>query len=146
MRTNSATRGSWAGAYGADGYALAQGASSVPAYAQVGVAGHLNYTWAASTPDSRALQKPGAADRLAACWYGKSSFAVTLNLTGGQAFAADDPTALREVFRRIDSMKPARVKPSTPEPADYFGPFAIAGLSFAGLHLLSLLGLRFTPW
>lgn len=68
------------------------------------------------------------------------------NLTGGQAFAADDPTALSEVFRRIDAMKPARLKPSTAELADYFRPFAIAGLAFAGLHLLSLCGLRFTPW
>jgi Ca-activated chloride channel homolog len=68
------------------------------------------------------------------------------NLTGGQAFAADDPTALKEVFRRIDAMKPARLKPSTAEPADFFRPFAIAGLAFAGLHLLGLFGLRFTPW
>lgn len=68
------------------------------------------------------------------------------NLTGGQAFAADDPTALKEVFRRIDAMKPARLKPSTSEPADFFRPFAIAGLALAGLHLLGLAGLRFTPW
>jgi Ca-activated chloride channel homolog len=68
------------------------------------------------------------------------------NITGGQAFAADDPTALKEVFRRIDAMKPARLKPSTAEPADFFRPFAIAGLAFAGLHLLGLCGLRFTPW
>lgn len=68
------------------------------------------------------------------------------NLTGGEAFAADDPTALKEVFRRIDAMKPARLKPSTAEPADFFRPFAIAGLAFAGLHLLGLAGLRFTPW
>jgi Ca-activated chloride channel family protein len=68
------------------------------------------------------------------------------NITGGQAFAADDPTALKEVFRRIDAMKPARLKPSTAEPADFFRPFAIAGLAFAGLHLFGLCGLRFTPW
>jgi Ca-activated chloride channel homolog len=68
------------------------------------------------------------------------------NITGGQAFAADDPAALKEVFRRIDAMKPTRLKPSTAELADFFRPFAIAGLAFAGLHLLGLCALRFTPW
>ncbi|MEA3211110.1 MAG: Ca-activated chloride channel [Chthoniobacter sp.] len=68
------------------------------------------------------------------------------HLTGGQAFAAGDPAALREVFRRIDAMKPARLKPTVPEPADFFGPFAIAGLGLLGLQMVSLLGLRYTPW
>ena len=68
------------------------------------------------------------------------------NLTGGQAFAAGDPAALREVFLRIDAMKPARLKPSVAEPADFFGPFAIAGLGMLSLQMLGLLGLRYTPW
>lgn len=68
------------------------------------------------------------------------------SMTGGQAFSAGDPLALKEVFRRIDAMKPARPKPSTPEPADFFWPFAMAGLGFVGLQTLSLLGLRYTPW
>jgi Ca-activated chloride channel family protein len=66
--------------------------------------------------------------------------------TGGQAFAAGDPTALREVFRKIDAMKPARLQPSNAEPADFFWPFALAGMGLLGLQLLSVLGLRFTPW
>jgi Ca-activated chloride channel homolog len=68
------------------------------------------------------------------------------SLTGGQAFAAGDPQALREVFKRIDAMKPARLKPSAPEYADWFWPFAGAGLGLLGLEILSLFGLRFTPW
>jgi Ca-activated chloride channel family protein len=68
------------------------------------------------------------------------------SLTGGQAFAAGDPSALREVFQRIDKMKPVRLKPSTPEPADFFRPFAVAGLALLGLQTIGLLGLRFTPW
>lgn len=68
------------------------------------------------------------------------------NLTGGQAFSAGDPESLREVFKSIDAMKPAKLKPSTPQPADWFWPFALAGLSVLGLKVLSLLGLRFTPW
>lgn len=68
------------------------------------------------------------------------------SLTGGQAFAAGDPAALREVFERIDHMKPARLEPSAPEPVDFFWPFAAAGLGLAGLQLLSYFGLRYTPW
>jgi len=68
------------------------------------------------------------------------------SLTGGQAFAAGDPAALQEVFRRIDEMKPTKLKPAAPEYVDYFGPFAIAGLALLGVQLIGLLGLRFTPW
>ena len=68
------------------------------------------------------------------------------SLTGGQAFAAGDPAALREVFRRIETMRPARVKPSAPEPADFFWPFACGGLGLLGMQMLSLLGVRYTPW
>ena len=68
------------------------------------------------------------------------------SLTGGQAFAAGDPSALREVFRRIDTMKPAKVKPSAAEPADFFWPFALCGMALIGTQMMSLLGLRYTPW
>jgi len=68
------------------------------------------------------------------------------SLTGGQAFAAGDPAALREVFQHIDRMQPAKLKPSTPEHADFFWPFALAGLSALGLQVVSLFGLRYTPW
>ena len=67
-------------------------------------------------------------------------------MTGGEAFAAGDPGALREVFRRIDAMRPARIQPSVPEPADFFWPFAAAGLALIGVQTIGLLGLRFTPW
>jgi RHS repeat-associated protein len=85
VQADAATRGSWQGAYGQDGYALAQGASGLPPYAQVSWSGQWNYTWAASTSDGRALQKPGASDRLAACWYSAGSYTVDVNLTDGQA-------------------------------------------------------------
>lgn len=68
------------------------------------------------------------------------------SLTGGQAFAAGDPAALREVFQHIDRMQPARLKPGTPEYGDFVWPFALAGLGLLGLQLVSSYGLRFTPW
>jgi RHS repeat-associated protein len=85
VRADAATQGSWQGAYGQDGYSLAQGASSLPSYAQVSLSGQSNATWAASTTDVRALQKPGASDRLAACWWSSGSFTIDVTLTDGQA-------------------------------------------------------------
>jgi Ca-activated chloride channel family protein len=66
--------------------------------------------------------------------------------TGGQAFSAGDPAALTEVFHRIDAMNPTRLKPVAPEQADWFWPFAVAGLAVLGLQVVSSLGIRFTPW
>jgi Ca-activated chloride channel family protein len=68
------------------------------------------------------------------------------SLTGGEAFAAGDPAALREVFKRIDAMKPTKLQPSASEYVDFFWPFAAIGLAFCGLKVISLFGLRFTPW
>ena len=66
--------------------------------------------------------------------------------TGGEAFVAGDPAALQTVFEKIDAMQPAKFKPETPIPADNFRPFALAGLSMLALQLLTLFGIRFTPW
>lgn len=68
------------------------------------------------------------------------------SLTGGQAFAAGDPAALREVFQRIDQMKPARLQPSAPERVDWFRPLAAAGLALLSLQVVAAFGLRYTPW
>jgi Ca-activated chloride channel family protein len=68
------------------------------------------------------------------------------SLTGGQAFAAGDPVALKEVFKRIDQMQTAKMKPAAPQAVDDYRLFALAGLALGGLHLLSLFGLRYTPW
>jgi len=68
------------------------------------------------------------------------------SLTGGQAFAAGDPAALKEVFQRIDRMKPARLQPSAPEPVAFLRPFALAGLLLVALKAISLFGLRYSPW
>lgn len=68
------------------------------------------------------------------------------NLTGGQAFTADDPSTLTEVFQRIDGMKPVKLKPSAPDQADWYWPFAMAGLGLIGLQVVGGLRFRFTPW
>jgi len=68
------------------------------------------------------------------------------SITGGQVFQAGDPAALQEVFRHIDKMQATKMKPPTNEYADFFAPISIAGLAAAALHLVGLLGVRYTPW
>lgn len=85
VRNDAATKGSWTSAYGRQGFGIAGVATSYPAYARVSISGASSCTWAATTTDVRALQRPGAADRLATCWYAATRFVVDVNLTDGAA-------------------------------------------------------------
>ena len=71
---------------------------------------------------------------------------VISDITGGQTFAAGDPGALDTVFKRIDDMAQAELKRLTPDPVDHFRPYAITGLSLLCTFLLTLFGLRYSPW
>jgi Ca-activated chloride channel family protein len=66
--------------------------------------------------------------------------------TGGEAFRADDPEALPAVFRKIDSMKQAKVTPTIVDTVDHFRPYTLVGLVLVGLSCVCLFGLRYTPW
>lgn len=66
--------------------------------------------------------------------------------TGGKVFQAGDRSALDGVFREIDRMQKARFKQVTADWVDDYTVLSITGLVVAGLYLLSLLGLRYTPW
>lgn len=66
--------------------------------------------------------------------------------TGGKVFQAGDPSALNNVFREIDRMQKARFKQVTADWVDDYTPLSIIGITAAALYLLSLLGLRYTPW
>ncbi len=80
---DTTTQGSWKGVYGSDGYNVINDTVNYPSYAQVAPSGELNYTWAASTVDVRALQKAASTtDRLAATWYG-DTFSIDVNLNDG---------------------------------------------------------------
>ncbi len=74
------------------------------------------------------------------------SVSVITSITGGEVFGAGDPGALKAVFARIDEMQKAPIKRVMPDPIDFFQPFALAGLSLGGMYLLTLFGLRHTPW
>ena len=68
------------------------------------------------------------------------------NITRGKSFSPHDTESLKEVFQKIDAMKVVKLKRTYAEILDWFGPFSIAGLAFAAMSLLSVLGLRYTPW
>ena len=68
------------------------------------------------------------------------------NITGGASFSPSDVQGLNQVFRRIDQMQVAELKRTYAEVVDWFRPFAIVGLVLCSLCLVSLMGLRYTPW
>jgi Ca-activated chloride channel family protein len=72
--------------------------------------------------------------------------ALIAGMTGGETFTAGDPAALDAVFAQIDEMQKAPLKRVTPDPVDFFQPLAWAGLGLGALYLLTLFGLRHTPW
>lgn len=74
------------------------------------------------------------------------SIGVIASITGGEVFSAGDPAALKSIFARIDEMQKAPIKRVTPDPVDFFEPFSMAGLGIGSIYLLTLFGLRHTPW
>ena len=80
---DSTTRGNWTGIYGKEGFSLANDAAGYPRYAEV-VAPMEVATWAASTDDQRALQRPGQTDRVASTWYGWSNLMMDVRFTDEQ--------------------------------------------------------------
>jgi Ca-activated chloride channel family protein len=68
------------------------------------------------------------------------------NITGGASFAPEDVQALHGVFQHIDRMQGTRLKRTYAEVLDWFTPFAIAGMTCLTLCLISIAGLRYTPW
>ncbi|MGL4551428.1 MAG: vWA domain-containing protein [Gemmataceae bacterium] len=72
-------------------------------------------------------------------------FTIT-ETTGGEAFEAGDPDALKTMFKRIDQMKRAPVEKKLTDTLDDFWPWCVAGLAVAGVLVLAALGVRYTPW
>src|SRR5262249_42685151 len=83
VRRDSATKGTWIGVYGANGYDFASGFFNPPIYAQDSVSAQGLAVWASSTADVRALQNP-VTGRNASAWYSPTSFTVNINITDGQ--------------------------------------------------------------
>ncbi len=85
LKQDATTQGSWIGTYGAQGYDIVCGPSSLPANDTVTPSGQSTYTWTTTSSDPRALQVPGSSNRVAAVWYSSTSFTVDVNLADGQS-------------------------------------------------------------
>ena len=85
VRTDTTTQGNWHGAYGADGYSVAENSQSLPGYATCAVQNQQDYTWAASTADPRALQTGDGSGRIAGAWYNNTPFSFDVNFTDGNS-------------------------------------------------------------
>jgi hypothetical protein len=86
LTLDTTTQGTWTGAYGGDGFIIANSANSAPTYASVGFTGQSTWTWAIPTSDPRALQTfSGSSTRIASTYYGGSSFSINVNLSDGNA-------------------------------------------------------------
>ncbi len=84
LKQDTTTQGNWMGTYGAQGYDIVSGPSSLPANDTIAPAGESIYTWTTTSTDPRALQVPGSSNRVAATWYSATSFTVDVDLTDGQ--------------------------------------------------------------
>ncbi len=82
---DTTTQGTWSGKYGADGYAIANDATTtVPSYATLSLTGDTLYTWSTTTSSASALQvSSGSSSRIASAYYSATSFNINLNLTDG---------------------------------------------------------------
>lgn len=79
MKADGLTQGNWKGAYGKDGYWVAQDQDANPAYVAPSLSGKSDFTWEAVTADVRALQEATTTNaRIAACWYSATSFTIDL--------------------------------------------------------------------
>ena len=81
---DTATQGNWMGKYGKEGDDVINDSTNYPAYATVTPTGQTSYTWAGSTNDSRALERP-AGGRIAATWFSNTSETIDINLTDNKA-------------------------------------------------------------
>ena len=84
LKLDATTKGSWSGTYGAQGYDIVSGPTSLPSGDTVTPSGQTTYTLTTTSSDSRALQVPGSSNRVAAVWYSPTNFTVDVNLADGQ--------------------------------------------------------------
>lgn len=85
VSTDPTTEGNWEGAYGSDGYLIANSTQKPPSYAVIKATNTNLYTWTSETSDKRALETTGG--RIASAWYTNTNHVMTfdINVTDGQS-------------------------------------------------------------
>ena len=87
VKSDTVTQGTWSGIYGTQGYLLATGNGSIQNFlvpVTISMQNQLNWAWAASTTDTRALTFDAKGDRTAACWFNSANFTAGVNFADGQ--------------------------------------------------------------
>jgi hypothetical protein len=84
VKLDTTTQGSWKGVYGSDGYNVVDNAVSYPSYVTPMVSGALDWVWAATTTDVRALQQASGTQRIATTWYTFDTMIIDLPFVGSQ--------------------------------------------------------------
>jgi hypothetical protein len=82
---DTTTQGNWYGAYGADGFSIANYLENIPSYATFAPLNQAAFTWTTDTTDPRALQTGSGATRIASAWFNASTFSFDVNLTDGNS-------------------------------------------------------------
>jgi xylan 1,4-beta-xylosidase len=80
--TDTTTKGTWSGKYGADGYSIINVSDSIPSYLTFSYTNGSNFTWADNVTDTRGLVKPGSGNRIAACRYVNDVMYINTNISG----------------------------------------------------------------
>jgi hypothetical protein len=81
-------KGNWVGAYGADGYIIANGADTHPGYVTAAFNGSNSWTWENPSTDPRALYSSASSgSRIASTLYTTSTFNIDLNVSGSAQVA-----------------------------------------------------------
>ena len=84
VKQDTTTSGTWIGVYGADGYNVAGGVSSLPSYVSVTLSADTYYAWDTVTTAENALEASKLSiARVAAAWYNITSFQAVANVTDG---------------------------------------------------------------
>jgi len=68
------------------------------------------------------------------------------SITGGEVFEPGDEDGMRRVFQRIDEMQATRIERASADAVDNYEDLALVCLCVVGGCLLTLFGLRYTPW
>jgi len=77
------TQGNWIGAYGSEGFAIANLITNLPAWLNVEWPGTDTFVWPGPTDDPPALERTDSLRRIASCWWAREGFDLEVALRDG---------------------------------------------------------------
>ena len=80
---DEATKGSWKGKYGAEGYAIANDSTNLPPGVQLTMIRCKSNTWEIPATDERSLLRANSPKRIASAWYSGNEANLDLSLADG---------------------------------------------------------------